>query len=70
MPAVNRKQRRMIAIAEHGPKKLFDRNKGVLSMSNDQMSDFSSTEEKGLPGKVGPQARFERRRMKQGARKF
>ncbi len=51
MPAVSKKQRKMMGIAEHHPEKLFKRNKGVLSMTKGQLSDFAETKEKGLPKK-------------------
>ena len=43
MPAKSDKQRKMMAIAEHEPSKLFGRNKGVLNMSKSQLHDFAST---------------------------
>lgn len=49
MPAVSRKQRVAMAIAEHEPGKLNKRNRGLLSMSHSQLHDFASTPEKGLP---------------------
>ena len=52
MPAVSKKQREMMAIAEHHPEKLFKRNKGVLDMSHQQMHDYAATPEKKLPMKV------------------
>lgn len=42
MPAKSEKQRVMMAIAEHAPGKLFARNRGALSMSQSQLSDFAS----------------------------
>ena len=51
MPAVSDKQRKMMAIAEHEPGKLYKENKGVLSMSKSQLHDFAST--KGLKEKSG-----------------
>ena len=47
--AYSKVQRRAVAIAEHHPGKLYKRNRGLLSMTPDQMHDFSSTKEKGLP---------------------
>lgn len=38
-----------MAIAEHDPAKLKPRNRGLLKMSHQQLSDFASTPEKGLP---------------------
>ena len=54
MPAKSKKQRQMMAIAEHHPEKLYAKNKGVLSMSKEQLSDFATTKEKGLPKKKKP----------------
>ena len=51
MPAKSKKQRRMMAIAEHHPEKLYKRNVGALKMTKEQLSDFASTKEKGLPAK-------------------
>lgn len=52
MPAVSKKQRRMMAIAEHEPGKLYKRNKGVLSMGKSKLSEFASVKERGMPSKV------------------
>lgn len=46
MPAVSDKQRKVMAIAEHEPDKLFQKNRGLLKMSHQQLHDFAST--KGL----------------------
>ena len=51
MPAVSKKQRTAMAIAEHAPEKLFSRNKALLGMSHEQLHDFASTSEKDLPEK-------------------
>jgi hypothetical protein len=51
MPAKSVAQRKAIAIAEHAPNKLYDRNKGLLGMTQGQMHDFAATPEKGLPQK-------------------
>lgn len=42
MPSVSEKQRVAMAIAEHEPHKLFARNRGMLSMSKEQLHDFAS----------------------------
>lgn len=42
MPAVSEKQRRLMAIAEHAPGRLFKRNKGVANMSKQQLHEFAS----------------------------
>jgi len=51
MPAESKAQRAAAAIAEHDPEKLYDRNKGLLSMTKEQLGDFAGTSEKGLPKK-------------------
>lgn len=51
-PAVSKAQQQAMAIAEHQPKKLFKRNKGLLKMSKGQLSEFASTPESALPQKV------------------
>ena len=51
MPAVSKKQRRAMAIAEHHPSKLYKKNKGLKKMSKGELHDFATTKEKGLPRK-------------------
>lgn len=51
MPAVSKRQRRVMAIAENHPEKLYGKNKGLLKMSKSQLHDFAATKEKGLPAK-------------------
>lgn len=51
MPAVSRAQRKLFAVAEHHPEQVSSKNKGVLGMSKEKLSHFSSTSEKGLPYK-------------------
>lgn len=48
MPAISKKQRRAMAIAEHHPEKLYKRNRGLKQMSKSNLSDFASTKEQGL----------------------
>lgn len=50
-----------MAIAEHNPRKLYKRNRGLLGMSQGQLHDFASTKEKGLPYR---KKRSERRNVK------
>ena len=38
-----------MALAEHNPSEVYARNKGVLSMSQQQLHDFAATKEKSLP---------------------
>jgi hypothetical protein len=56
MPATSEKQRKLMAIAEHAPGKLYKRNRGVLGMSKGQLSDYASTKgklPKYAPGRMG-----------------
>ena len=50
MPAKSEKQRKMMAIAEHQPEKLYKRNRSVLKMSKQQLSEFAS---KSISKKLG-----------------
>jgi hypothetical protein len=52
MPAVSKKQRRAMAIAEHHPESLNSDNAGMKKMSKGQLHDFAATKEKKLPDKV------------------
>lgn len=52
MPAKSKAFRRLAAIAEHHPGEVYAKNKGVLKMTHEQLHDFASTREKGLPNKV------------------
>lgn len=40
-----------MAIAKNSPEKLYKRNKPALKMSKEQLAEFASTKEKGLPVK-------------------
>ena len=37
-----------MAIAEHHPGEVYERNKGLLKMTKSQLHDFAATKEKGL----------------------
>lgn len=52
MPAKSKAQQAVMAIAEHNPKLLHKKNKGVFKMSHEQLHDFASTSTKKLPKKV------------------
>lgn len=52
MPAKSQAQRKAMAIAEHHPDELYERNAGMKKMSKGSLHDFASTKEKGLPRKV------------------
>jgi hypothetical protein len=49
MPALSKAQRQAMAIAEHHPEKLYAKNKGLKKMTKEQLHDFATTPEKGLP---------------------
>jgi hypothetical protein len=53
MPSVSKAQQMAMAIAEHNPSKLYERNKGLLKMSHQQLHDFASTSRKELPKRIG-----------------
>jgi hypothetical protein len=55
MPALSKKQRQLMAIAEHHPEEVSAKNKGVLKMSKSQLHDYASTSEKNLPVKKASQ---------------
>ena len=48
-PAPSKAMRKASAIAEHHPEKLYKRNRGLLKMSKEDLSEFASTKEKNLP---------------------
>jgi hypothetical protein len=49
VPSVSTAQRRAMAIAEHHPEELYPKNRGLLGMTHQQLHDFASTKERGLP---------------------
>lgn len=53
MPSTSKKQRRAMAIAEHHPEELYERNKSLLGMSHEQLHEFADTPEKNLPERAG-----------------
>lgn len=55
MPAKSKKQRRMMAIAEHAPEMLYKRNKDVVAMGKEKLHEFAATSEKKLPAKKKPE---------------
>lgn len=52
MPAVSKAQGIAMAIAEHHPEELNEKNKGLADMTHKQLHDFASTPRKGLPSYV------------------
>ncbi len=53
MPSVSIAQQQAMGIAEHHPSKLYKRNRGLLKMTHEQLHDFASTPEAGLPEHAG-----------------
>lgn len=49
MPSESKAQQAAMAIAKHHPKQLYKRNRGLLKMSDQQLTDYASTPTKGLP---------------------
>jgi hypothetical protein len=41
-----------MGLAEHHPEQVSAKNRGVLQMTHQQLHDFASTKEKGLPHHV------------------
>jgi hypothetical protein len=52
MPAESKAQGIAMAIAEHHPEKLNPENRGMLSMTHEQLHDFAKTPRKHLPSYV------------------
>lgn len=52
MPSPSKAQRRLMGLAEHHPEEVSKKNRGVLSMTHEQLHDFASTPEKNLPEHV------------------
>ncbi len=49
MPAESKAQGIAMAIAEHHPEDLYERNKGLKEMTHKQLHDFASTPRHNLP---------------------
>ena len=58
MPSKSKAQRQAMAIAEHHPRKLYARNRGLLKMSNKQLHEFAKTKEEGLPQRKRPRKKL------------
>jgi hypothetical protein len=52
MPSKSAAEQIAMAIAEHNPKKLYKRNRGLLKMSHKQLHEFAATKRSDLPYKV------------------
>ena len=46
MPAVSEKQRRLFAIAEHEPGKLYKKNRGLADLPHATLHEFASKKKK------------------------
>lgn len=62
MPAVSKKQREVMAIAEHHPEELKPQNRGLLAMSHKQLHEFADTKESELPERKGSMISARRKR--------
>jgi len=51
VPSLSQAQAIAARIAAHHPEQLYERNKGMLSMSKGELHKYASTSEKGLPKK-------------------
>jgi len=58
VPAESKAQRIAMAIAEHHPEDLYEKNKGLADMTHKQLHEFASTPEKGLPQHVHKKASY------------
>lgn len=58
MPAKSKAQRIAMAIAEHHPEQLSEKNAGLKEMSHQQLHEFAATPEKGLPEHVHKKASY------------
>lgn len=54
MPAKSIAQQKLMGMALHNPKKIYRKNKGVLSMGKEDLQDFASTKQTGLPMHILP----------------
>ena len=63
MPAQSEAQRRLFAVAEHSPEKLFSRNKHLASVPKATLHEFSATK-KDLPYRVGKESKPRPRRKR------
>jgi hypothetical protein len=52
MPSRSQVQQIAMAIAEHQPSKLYKRNRGLLKMSKEKLSEFASTPRSGLVKRI------------------
>jgi hypothetical protein len=51
MPAPSKAMQQAAAIALHHPEKLYERNRSLKDMTNQQLKDYASTPHEGLPQK-------------------
>ncbi len=57
MPAKSKAQQQVFAIAEHSPRKLHKKNRGLLKLSKSKLSEFASTKTKSLPQRASSKGR-------------
>ena len=57
MPARSDAQRRVMAIAEHTPSKLYSKYKKLAKLKKSALHHFAATSEKGLPTKLAAELR-------------
>jgi hypothetical protein len=62
MPAVSDKQRKLMAIAEHHPEKLYKKNKAVAKMTKSQLHDYASTKSSELVDKASSKIQAARKK--------
>lgn len=58
MPAKSQAQQIAMAIAEHHPEQLNEKNKGLADMTHQQLHEFASTPRKDLPAHVHKTASY------------
>ena len=51
MPAPSKSMRRLAAIALHHPEDVYPENRSILKMDREDLEEYASTKEKGLPKK-------------------
>lgn len=68
MPAVSKRQRRAMAIAEHHPEELYARNASLKKMGKEKLREFTSTSEKGLPDRAQQYHIMKRRRARRSGK--
>uniref|UniRef100_A0A6M3K5L8 DUF3008 domain-containing protein n=1 Tax=viral metagenome TaxID=1070528 RepID=A0A6M3K5L8_9ZZZZ len=60
LPAKSKSQQRLMAMAKHSPSKIKKKNRGVLKMTDKQLSEYAKTKTKDLPKKVSSKRKKKR----------